>query len=117
MTAVQRSSWRSGQLLRVTLEDGREFRFARRFSVGRGEDCDVRIDDPEISRKHVLVECRNGGWWFDDKSRNGVYRGEQRQPGGQIRGTVSLSLGVDGPTVTFEVLDAAAATRATARPA
>jgi membrane-bound lytic murein transglycosylase D len=117
MSAVERSSWQSGRFLRVSLEDGREFRFARKFSVGRGEDCDVRIDDPEISRKHVVVERRNGQWWFDDHSRNGVFTDDQRLPGGQISGSLTVSLGADGPTVTFEVLPAAAAPRASAQPA
>jgi membrane-bound lytic murein transglycosylase D len=115
MSAVEPTAWRSGRLLRVLLADGREFRFARTFSVGRGEDCDVRIDDPEISRIHVVVEYRNGEWWFEDRSRNGVFSDGRRLPGGQIGESLTLSLGAHGPTVTFEMLAPAAATRPPAR--
>jgi membrane-bound lytic murein transglycosylase D len=115
MSPLEHSSWRSGQLLRVSLEDGREFRFARTFSVGRGENCDVRIDDPEISRTHVVVECRNGTWSFADRSRNGVFTDHQRLAGGEISGSLTVSLGADGPAVTFEVLTPATAANPAAR--
>jgi membrane-bound lytic murein transglycosylase D len=105
--AVDRGSWRSGRLLRVCLDDGREFRFARTFSIGRGADCDVRIDDPEVSRKHVVVSCANGRWSLQDQSRNGVFADGQRVPVAPIGDSLTVSLGEGGPSVTLEVMSAA----------
>jgi peptidoglycan lytic transglycosylase D len=110
-SGADRGSWKSGQLLRVLLDDGREFRFARAFSVGRGEDCDVRIDDPEVSRKHVLVRCENGRWSLHDQSRNGVFGATQRLSSAAISRSLTVSLGENGPDVTFEVLPSATAAR------
>ena len=41
--------------LHVRTADGRRFQFTQAFHVGRGDDCEVQIDDAHISRKHVLV--------------------------------------------------------------
>jgi pSer/pThr/pTyr-binding forkhead associated (FHA) protein len=103
------------RMLLVSLTDGREFRFARTFSIGRGEDCDIRIDDAEVSRKHMIVSCEGGQWSFADQSRNGVFANGKRVAAAPIAGRTTLTLGSDGPQVTLEVASPGAATRTLTR--
>jgi pSer/pThr/pTyr-binding forkhead associated (FHA) protein/tetratricopeptide (TPR) repeat protein len=35
-----------------------------RINVGRGEDADLRIDDPEVSRRHFVIERLNKGYFL-----------------------------------------------------
>jgi hypothetical protein len=104
MTGGEIGTWQSGRLLRLTLEDGREFRFARTFSVGRAADCDVRIEHPEVSRKHLIGSCDRGRWSLQDQSRNGMFANGTRLPSATVDDTLTVSLGANGPTITFDVL-------------
>ena len=46
----------------------------RPLVVGRGAACDIRLADPSVSRRHALLEVRDGGVWVVDlDSSNGVY--------------------------------------------
>lgn len=45
----------------------------REYLIGRGPDCDLRIDDPRLSRRHARLAAAAGGWRFDDLgSKNGT---------------------------------------------
>ena len=46
-----------------------------RFSIGRGESCDVILDDPRVSRQHAsLTLSPDGTIHFEDEgSKNGSY--------------------------------------------
>lgn len=42
--------------------------------LGRGEDCDVRLNDHSVSRRHARVENRGDGYWVVDlQSTNGTF--------------------------------------------
>lgn len=47
----------------------------RRLIIGRGENCDLRIDDPErrVSATHLCFESVDGQWLVQDVSRNGTW--------------------------------------------
>lgn len=46
-------------------------------TIGRGEDADVRIDEPAASRRHARVERRADGYYLRDLgSTNGTQLGE-----------------------------------------
>lgn len=52
---------------RFALEEGAS------YVVGRGADCELRIDDSRISRRHARLESRGEGWQLSDLgSKNGV---------------------------------------------
>jgi len=45
----------------------------RRVVIGRSKDADVRIDDPNVSRRHAEVQQEGATWWLVDlDSTNGV---------------------------------------------
>ena len=49
------------------------------ITVGRADNCDVVIDDPEVSRHHATVVLYNSGIWVrDEGSRNGVFIDDKR---------------------------------------
>lgn len=45
------------------------------LSIGRGNDCDWPLDDPEmfISRRHCVITVRDGAYLVTDASRGGLY--------------------------------------------
>jgi hypothetical protein len=62
-----------------------------RLTLGRSRDCDIRIEDPNVSRRHAEVVLEDGGWWIVDLgSTNGVEVNGERvdrarlDPGDQI---------------------------------
>jgi two-component system response regulator AtoC len=46
--------------------------------VGRSEECDVRIDHPSLSRRHVSIEINRGIWIRELGSTNGTRLGGRR---------------------------------------
>ena len=50
-------------------------------TLGRLPECTISIaDDPDASRKHARVVCRNGEWWLEDMgSANGTFIGEFKE--------------------------------------
>jgi pSer/pThr/pTyr-binding forkhead associated (FHA) protein len=54
-------------------EGNHERVFFGAFRVGRDESCEVRFDDPLISRRHAEIRFEQGRWWVIDlASRNGT---------------------------------------------
>jgi membrane-bound lytic murein transglycosylase D len=91
-------------VLSVRTEDGRAFRFSRTFHIGREHDCDVRIADAQVSRKHVMVSFGNGRWQLrDQQSGNGVFVNGRRVDSASIDANLTIRLGADGPLVVMEV--------------
>ena len=45
----------------------------RRYRVGKGEDCDIRVNGTYASRRHAEIWLEGGAWWaIDAGSTNGV---------------------------------------------
>jgi hypothetical protein len=66
---------------------------APRSIVGSSRESDLVVDDPSVSRTHLLLEQLGGAWFIEDLgSRNGTYLNGQRvtrrrvvRPGDEIR--------------------------------
>ena len=83
--------------------DVRKFRMETAFRIGRGEDCEIRIEDNFVSRNHVSVTLENGEWWARDlNSSNGMFTNGERVETTRIEWRLALRLGVEGPFVYFE---------------
>jgi MoxR-like ATPase len=92
-----------------------------RLIVGRGEECEVRINEGSISRHHAALECLDGVWFVEDlESANGVFiKGEQISRT-EVSGRTTIQFGSIG--TIFDAADnrdslsitAAAATEAAA---
>ncbi len=91
-------------VLTVRTADGRGFSFGRPFDVGREFDCDVRVDDAQVSRKHLMVAFEDGQWWLhDQQSGNGVFVNGRRVENAPIDRRLTIRLGAGGPLIVMEV--------------
>lgn len=53
---------------------GKVIPISGRLAIGRGSDCDLVLDEVEMSRRHAMVEVTPGGIWLRDLgSANGTY--------------------------------------------
>src|SRR4051794_23719366 len=90
--------------LNVRTGDGRVFRMVRPFSIGREAACDVQIDDGRVSRKHAAASFEDDRWIVrDQQSGNGVYVDGRRVEAAPIDGALTITLGPDGPAITFDL--------------
>jgi hypothetical protein len=69
--------------------------------IGRGAECELRLDDTYISQQHARIFGRNGSWYIEDLgSTNGTFVNDQKlaapamiQGGDRIRvGTTTLEV-------------------------
>ncbi len=64
------------------------------LSIGRGDDADVLIDDPGVSRHHADLVRRAYGWSIrDNGSANGLYLNDQRLREAPLRSGDILRIG------------------------
>jgi hypothetical protein len=100
-------SFDPGGHLLVSWQDARgarERRFSKRFVIGRDVTCELRLDDPLISRHHAAVELREGLWWIEDLgSRNGTLVAGERTQSAPLPSPCDVQMGDHGPRLRFEV--------------
>lgn len=85
-------------LIRGHTPDGRHQAFSTRFTIGRGADCDVRIDSALASRVHAEVVPEQGRWWIRDLgSTNGLIVAGERVEAAEIAPGLSVQVGANGP--------------------
>lgn len=66
-----------------------------RFTIGRSRDCDLTIDDPNISRRHAELRRAGDGWRVVDLgSTNGVKVNRRRVDEALLRSGDRLTLGL-----------------------
>lgn len=69
-------------LLRITEPDGRQRSLpldGRTMRIGRGGECEIQLDDPQVSREHARLQTRNGVLLLADVgSTNGTRVNGQR---------------------------------------
>ena len=81
-----------------------ERRFRRDFRIGRDADCDVRLDDPLISRHHAEVTRRDDLWWVRDLgSRNGTRVDGEPTQSGLLPPRCELQIAESGPRLSLEI--------------
>jgi hypothetical protein len=79
-----------------------------RLVVGRGEDCDLLINHPSVSRRHAELQSVDGGWRLVDlDSKNGTFVNGARIGREQLSGSAWLRFG--DVHCEYGTLDAAAA--------
>ena len=91
-------------VLHVCTPDGRVFRFTTTFHVGREQDCELRLQDGKVSRRHLEVSFTDDRWRVRDlKSANGMFVDGQRAEMATVDDALTVSLGADGPSLLFEL--------------
>lgn len=75
-------------------------------TIGRGDDCDVELNDPYVSRLHVELLWNEEGWSLVSRGRNGVtIHGKPVEQSPLLSGEV-FRLGTSGPLLKFELATA-----------
>jgi MoxR-like ATPase len=79
-------------------DTGRKYEISEgRLIVGRGDECDVRINEGSISRHHAALECVEGAWYVEDlKSANGVFVNGAQVSRLQVSGRNTIQFGSVG---------------------
>jgi hypothetical protein len=78
--------------------------FDRGFVLGRDSDCEIRFDDPLVSRRHASVSFSDGVWSVTDlASRNGTFIGDRRIESSPLPAQGILKLSEGGPEIAIEV--------------
>jgi pSer/pThr/pTyr-binding forkhead associated (FHA) protein len=99
--------------LRIFTPDGRSLLFRQSFYIGRDHDCEVRVEDVHVSRRHVAVMLTDGQWSLHDlQSSNGMFVDRQRVQEAVVHDTVSASLGADGPSLRIQLENASSRSEA-----
>ncbi len=75
------------------------------WTVGRSPECEVRIEDPRVSREHGTLQLTPQGWEFRDGSRFGTWRDGEQVSRVVVDGALELRLGdaERGPTLQLHV--------------
>jgi membrane-bound lytic murein transglycosylase D len=90
-------------VLVVRLSDGRVLRCSRSFHIGRDAECEVRVQDVHVSRRHAEVIFANGHWSIRDlQSSNGLFVGGEPVETAPIGEGISVALGSEGPSLRIE---------------
>jgi hypothetical protein len=91
--------------------------FFKAFRIGRDEACELRIDDPLISRRHAEVRFDHGRWWVVDlQSRNGTRLDGQLVERAPLSSICSVQLYDAAPELALEVGGPSAALTVASRP-
>jgi hypothetical protein len=71
------------------------------FVIGRSRECDLVLDDPNVSRRHAELRREDGGWAVRDLgSTNGIKLNGRRSRGGALSPGDEITLGLS--RLTFE---------------
>lgn len=74
---------------------------AGKFRIGRADDCDVTLSDPQVSKHHALIDVRDGLEIIDTNSANGVVVGGVRVQRATLRQGDTVRLGDTTLEVSF----------------
>jgi FHA domain-containing protein len=82
-------------------EDKRTVITGDSFVIGRSRECDLVLDDPNVSRRHAELRRADGGWEVVDLgSTNGIKLNGKRSRGGSLNPGDEITLGLS--RLTFE---------------
>jgi Protein of unknown function (DUF3662)/FHA domain len=69
--------------------------------IGRSRECDITLDDPNVSRRHAEIRRENGAFWIVDlKSTNGVEVNGERVERARLNHSDTILIGKT--ELTFE---------------
>jgi hypothetical protein len=87
----------------LTWDGRRQVLEKRRAVLGRSRDADVRIEDPNVSRRHAeLVQEGSAYWIVDLGSTNGIEVGGRRVQRAQLQSGSTFTVGETTVTFTTE---------------
>jgi len=92
---------RQGGRALLVSEDKRTVVSGDPFVIGRSRECDLVLDDPNVSRRHAELRREEGEWAVRDLgSTNGIKLNGKRSRGGRLKPGDEITLGLS--RFTFE---------------
>jgi hypothetical protein len=86
---------RHGARSLLVSDDKRTVLSGERFVIGRSRECDLVIDDPNVSRQHAELRKDGGTWTIRDLgSTNGIKLNGRRSEGGSLSPGDEITLGL-----------------------
>jgi pSer/pThr/pTyr-binding forkhead associated (FHA) protein len=87
----------------LILSDGTEQSLDTYFTVGRADDCDLRLETTTVSRQHALITSAEDRWFVEDRgSFNGtLLNGSRIQPGVRLPLRHGDRIGLGTETLVF----------------
>jgi hypothetical protein len=86
---------RHGARALLVSADKRTVLSGEKFVIGRARECDLVLDDPNVSRRHAELRPEEGGWAVHDLgSTNGIKLNGRRSPGGRLSPGDEITLGL-----------------------
>ena len=71
------------------------------IAIGRADDNDVALGDPQVSRYHAELHLRGNAWELISKGSNGTFIGEEPVEQSAVKNGMVLQLGPTGPKLRF----------------
>lgn len=90
-----------GLLIRRRNGSDLRFPFGIPVRIGRDPQFEVVADDPAVSRLHAVVEPRQDGWWWVDRSTSGSFVEGERIT--QLKLTEPVEISMGHPTAGHEI--------------
>lgn len=72
-----------------------------RVTIGRGDEMDIALADPYVSRLHAELVRTDGTWYLQPRGRNGVYVEGKSSGELALRQGTTFRLGPQGPIFRF----------------
>jgi pSer/pThr/pTyr-binding forkhead associated (FHA) protein len=88
------------EVVTLTVDGTRHTITERRVVLGRSRECDVRVDDPNVSRRHAELQQEGATYWLVDlDSTNGTELNGKRVSRAKLSDGDRITLG--GTDVVF----------------
>ncbi|MFO7525255.1 MAG: FHA domain-containing protein [Ignavibacteriaceae bacterium] len=109
-TKLSESDGSANKVVKVKIERGnvqrKEYFFSGSFTIGRSDECSIQIDEGVVSRIHLEINFETDKWWINDKqSSNGTFLNGNKVDHIELKNTISLELGSNGPILLFSLVE------------
>jgi pSer/pThr/pTyr-binding forkhead associated (FHA) protein len=72
------------------------------ITIGRGEENDVALADPHVSRSHAKLVCNGGSWTLVSTGRHGTLVDDRLVSEIALQHNMAFRLGANGPMLRFD---------------
>lgn len=86
-------------------EAGWSHRLRQALVIGSAADCDLRIDDARVDKRHAEIYPLGAQWWLRDLgTENGTFVQGEIIEAAPVKASSEIRLGVGGPVLRLECL-------------